>query len=592
MGEVYLARAIGPAGFEKTCALKLLNPQLSDDPARVRELLREALIGVELNHPNVVEVLDLGCEDGRHFVAMEYVRGYSLSRVLDYARSDERMPIESAVHVACAIADALEYLHEATGPGGSRLGLMHGDVSATNILLGVDGQIKLSDFGVASFAEDAAANKAVAGKLQYLPREAFRGAARDPSWDVYALGVVLYEAVTGKLPYPGRTVAQVLNVMDRPVPPPRELRAGCHPMLSDMILHAITHEPEARFQTARDFRDALNAAHPRLIEDAEKHRSFLRRVFGASEWVKRHGELPTTSRITPVEALEGYLQVEEDETVDVRPPKPIRMGLSPARGAKAARQHGRRLASLLEQRLNRQVRTAAFADYAGLVDALSTGAVDIAWMPPLLFVEAMERGAEAIVVAKRSGSTSYRSVVFVRADSELQTLEDLRGNSVAWVDPESSSGYLAAAATIARELGPLSQVFSEQSFVGSHRAVCEAVVKGWATAGATYASLDPEGNWAAAGWDDFLPGRAGEIRAIASSDPIPGDNIAHRSGLPPRIVEQLVEVFTELGDDVEGKEILRDVFSADALVPTSRTEYLGMRALLDVVREAKKKTAG
>jgi serine/threonine-protein kinase len=584
MGEVYLAVAVGPAGFEKTVALKVLTPQLSDDPDRIRELLREALIGVELRHPNVVEVLDLGCEDGRHFIVMEYVRGYNLARVLEHTRRGSPMPVTSAVHLTWAVADALDYLHNVRDPSGRPLGLVHGDVSATNILLGIDGLVKLSDFGVATFVRDVTRPTSVAGKLPYMPPEAFRGAERAQHWDAYALGVVLYQCITNHLPYPGKSLAAVMESMERGAPSPRELRTACDSLLNEMIMHAIHPDPAQRFHSADDFRRALDSAHPRLVEDAAKHRRFVQRIYDSEDWIEQYGELPTTGRIPGTEDIDGYLTVEEDATVDVRPPRPLRIGLSPARGAKAARAYGQRLSAVLEKRVNRHVRTTAFADYTGLIDALSSGQVDIAWMPPVPFVEAAERGAGIMVAVQRSGLASYRSVLFVRDSSPFHTLEDLRGESVAWVDPESSSGYLAAAVLLTRKLGPPDEIFSEQHFHGSHRAVCEAVLNGWASVGATYASIADDGSYTSSGWEGFLGSRAKEIRPIAVSDPIPGDNIAYRPGLPSRMIEELTRVFINLSRDNEGSALLADVFGADELVRVERVEYAGVRPLLELVR--------
>jgi serine/threonine-protein kinase len=197
MGEVYLATAQGAAGFTRPVAVKVLRPGAASDPDKIRRLLREARLGGELDHEHLVQVLDLGEEDGRWYVAMEYVRGYTLGHVIAYvAQHEESIPIQAAVHVVRAVASALAHLHDA------QPGLMHRDVSPSNVLLGVDGKIKLSDFGVAALTGSAETER-VAGKAGYLPPEAFDGARPTPSWDVYALGVTLWEAIASRRAFPG-----------------------------------------------------------------------------------------------------------------------------------------------------------------------------------------------------------------------------------------------------------------------------------------------------------------------------------------------------------------------------------------------------
>ena len=132
-------------GFEKLVTVKILRRQVSTNPDRVSDLLREAFIGVRLDHENIVQVLDLGEHEGTYFLVMEYVRGFSLREVIAFhAEHEEPVPIRPIAHALRCIADALDYLHRVRGPHRKHLGLIHRDVSPSNILLGAEGRIKLS----------------------------------------------------------------------------------------------------------------------------------------------------------------------------------------------------------------------------------------------------------------------------------------------------------------------------------------------------------------------------------------------------------------------------------------------------------------
>ena len=193
MGEVYLANSRGVAGFEKLVTVKLLRKQVSNNPDRVSDLLREAFIGVRLDHENIVQVLDLGEHEGTYFLVMEYVRGFSVRELIAFhADMREEIPIRPLVHSLRCIADALDYVHRVRGPHKKHLGLIHRDVSPSNILLGAEGRIKLSDFGVSGMAQDASRVGTIIGKPRYLPPEARHGDPATQGWDVYALGVVMH----------------------------------------------------------------------------------------------------------------------------------------------------------------------------------------------------------------------------------------------------------------------------------------------------------------------------------------------------------------------------------------------------------------
>src|SRR5262245_19979671 len=259
MGEVYLASSRGVAGFEKLVTVKILRRQVSTNPERVSDLLREAFIGVRLDHENIVQVLDLGEQDGTYFLVMEYVRGFSLREVIAFhAEQNEPVPIRPIVYALRCIADALDYVHRVRGPHRKHLGLIHRDVSPSNILLGAEGRIKLSDFGVAGMAHDAARVATVIGKPRYIPPEARYGATAAQGWDIYALGVVLHAALSAE-----SDAERGGTQIGARLAPLVELRPDCPPALTELVARATARTPEQRIVDAATFRMLLDDAVPR-----------------------------------------------------------------------------------------------------------------------------------------------------------------------------------------------------------------------------------------------------------------------------------------------------------------------------------------
>jgi phosphonate transport system substrate-binding protein len=271
------------------------------------------------------------------------------------------------------------------------------------------------------------------------------------------------------------------------------------------------------------------------------------------------------------------------ETVVVDAEKPIRFGLSPALGVATARAQGERVAAWLGRRLAREVRPVVFGDYQALVDAIAEGEVDLAWMPPISFVRAAERGSGVIALAERYGRATYESAIVVRADSPIVEVAQLRGRSLAFVDRDSASGYLFAADLIGQELGPPDAVLAEQHFQGSHRAVCDAVRRRWVDAGTTYVVRDAEGRIVYAGWLDLSASADAPLRVLATTSAIPCDAIAHRPGLAPGLVERIATTFVEAGDD-EGRAILTEIFHTTGMMRADLRIY-------DPVREAMQRVA-
>lgn len=575
MGEVYLASSRGVAGFEKLVTVKILRRQVSSNPDRIRDLLREAFIGVRLDHENIVQVLDLGEHEGTYFLVMEYVRGFSLRELIAFhAEQKEPMPIRPVAHALRCIADALDYLHRVRGPHKKHLGLIHRDVSPSNILLGAEGRIKLSDFGVSGMAQDAATAGTVIGKPRYLPPEARHGEAPTQGWDIYALGVVLHSALAGD-----PDVERGGTKIGARLAPLREIRPDLPASIVELVERATARNPQDRVADAATFRKLIDSVVPRAADDAEAWRDWLQALYRRESFATRYGVLPYVEDLVPdLDAKQAQPpSVAYVETVVVDAQKPIRFGLSPALGVQLARAQGERVGAWLKKRFDREVRPVVVGDYQALVEAISEGEVDFAWMPPVSFVRAAERGVGLVALAERYGRPTYESAIVVRADSPLVELTDMRGKTLAYVDRDSASGYLFVADLIARELGP--EALREEHFQGSHKAVIDAVSRKWVDAGVTYVVRDARDRIVHSGWLDLGTPNDVPLRVLATTAAIPCDAIAHRPGLAPGIVERLAKTLTEIDDDAEGRMVLSEVFHSTSMVRAEPRTY-------DPVREA------
>jgi phosphate/phosphite/phosphonate ABC transporter binding protein len=582
MGEVYLASSKGAAGFEKLVTVKLLRRAVSTNPDRVKDLLREAFIGVRLDHENIVQVLDLGEHEGIYFLVMEYVRGFSLREVIAFhAEKKELAGTRTIAHAARCIADALDYVHRVRGPHRQHLGLIHRDVSPSNILLGAEGRIKLSDFGVAGMAQDAARAGTVIGKPRYLPPEARHGETATQGWDIYALGVVLHASLTneteGERSGSHRIGAQLVPIKD--------VRPDCPPGLIELVERSTARDPANRITDAVTFRKLLDEAVPRQADDQEQWRTAVQGLYRREAFITRFGMLPYVEDLVPELASKEAQppSVAYVETVVVDTQKPIRFGMSPALGVAQARVQGERVATWLKQRFDREVRPVVVSDYQALVEAISEGEVDFAWMPPVSLIRASEHGAGVVALAQRYGRPTYESAIVVRADSPLMSLADLKGKSIAYVDRDSASGYLFAADLIGRELGKPSEILGEQHFQGSHKAVTDSVRRKWVDAGVTYVVRDTQDQIVYSGWLDLADPEQIPLRVLATTAPIPCDAIAHRPGMASGLVDRLARTLVD-GDEGD-QAVLREIFHTTGMMRADLRIY-------DAVREAMQRVSG
>ncbi|MFL5262166.1 MAG: serine/threonine-protein kinase [Anaeromyxobacteraceae bacterium] len=279
MAEVFLARVVAGPRAGRPVALKRLLPCLSRDAEHVALFAAEARLAAQLRHPGIVEVLASGEEGGIPFIAMEYVDGKDLARVLAAcAARGIRIPVPFALHLAREVAVALDEAHRARDGEGRRLGVVHCDVSPSNVFVSRAGEVKLGDFGVARAA--GARARAAFGKVRYLAPEQLSGEPVGPRTDVFALGAVLHELLTGAPAFPGDDAADVARrIVAGPRRAPSTDRPEASPAVDAIVLHAL--DPKDRFDSAGALAEALAAEYDPLVGDALAVAALVRGLFGA-----------------------------------------------------------------------------------------------------------------------------------------------------------------------------------------------------------------------------------------------------------------------------------------------------------------------
>jgi serine/threonine-protein kinase len=262
MAEVFAARVSGEAGFQKLVAVKRMLPGLADDEEFVTMFLDEARVAAHIESPHVVTTHDLGrAEDGSLYIAMELVVGATLSRILrTYARRNAWIPVPIAVELLRQAAQGLQDAHDATTPVGAPLQIVHRDVSPQNILAGIDGRVRLTDFGVARavLRMTHTVGGRVKGKFAYASPEQLAAQDVDRRSDVFSLGIVAWELLSGQRLFMGEHPMETIDrVRNMPIPAVQHVRSEVPVAISDVIARALDRDMDSRMPSAREFGRAL-----------------------------------------------------------------------------------------------------------------------------------------------------------------------------------------------------------------------------------------------------------------------------------------------------------------------------------------------
>ncbi|PZR09651.1 MAG: serine/threonine protein kinase [Archangium gephyra] len=262
MAEVFLARIDGPMGFAKKCVVKRILPHFNDDPRFIEMFLGEARLAAELNHPNLVQIFDFGEANGQYFLAMEYIDGPNL-RVLNQStrRMSGPMSFALAARIIALAAEGLHHAHELRDESGKLVNLVHRDISPDNVLVSRNGAVKVVDFGIAKASSQPHLTKSgmIKGKMAYMPPEQLAREPLDRRADLFALGIVLYELITGGMPFDATSEVSIIQALmsQQPLEKPTTYRLDCPPALEAIVLKCLEKDRERRYASCRELQADL-----------------------------------------------------------------------------------------------------------------------------------------------------------------------------------------------------------------------------------------------------------------------------------------------------------------------------------------------
>ena len=269
MAEVYLARQLGAAGYEKLVVTKRVRPHLTGDEDFVGMFVNEARLAAMINHPNVVHIFDLGEEpaadpsaDSDWFLAMEYLDGRDMLQVGRACRSHNKaVPFDVTARIIADACAGLEHAHNLRGKDGNLLNLVHRDMSPENLIITFDGQVKVVDFGIAKAADNSVRTQdgQIKGKLGYVAPEAILGKPLDGRADIFAVGATLYLFLSGRPAFSGATPMEIFERSLKRPPSPQELNPRVPPALDEICMRALQQDRDKRYRTAGEVRAALEA---------------------------------------------------------------------------------------------------------------------------------------------------------------------------------------------------------------------------------------------------------------------------------------------------------------------------------------------
>ena len=284
MGRVFLARRVGEAGFERLYAVKIMHEHMMDDPEAVLMLLDEANIASQIHHPNVVAITDIGTYDGGYYLVMDYVEGCSLSQLL--ARNKRRRPPNLVIPLIVDSLRGLHGAHELNNAAGDHLNLVHRDFSPQNLLVGVDGTCRVTDFGIAKASARLTHTRSSIqkGKIAYMaPEQVTLSGDVDRRVDIWAAGVVLWYALTGEHPFRGESQASTIhNILNNNIVPPSSIGLNPPRCFDHVCLKALQRHRERRYQTAQEMADELQqiAVRNNLLAPPSEISAWVQECFG------------------------------------------------------------------------------------------------------------------------------------------------------------------------------------------------------------------------------------------------------------------------------------------------------------------------
>ena len=334
MATVYLARLQGTGGFQRLVAIKRLHPDLAGEPEFVEMFLEEARIAAQIHHAHAVPILEIGSSPRGYYLVMEYIEGVTLAQLAHrVAQAGLQMPRKIALRILLDALAGLEAAHELNDEAGRPLGVVHRDVSPQNILLGVDGAARLTDFGVARTTAHLPESKlgALKGKVAYMAPEQIRREEVDRRTDLFAMGVILWEVLAGRPLFRAETKLDTIErALNATVPRLRDTVFGISDALDDLSAKALSRTPSERFQTAGEMAEAIEHVARGTIGTSREVATFVVKLFsrelndrrtGIRNWLEETPDTEPTPEVEP-EAIALVKRIaaptEEEIAADLR----------------------------------------------------------------------------------------------------------------------------------------------------------------------------------------------------------------------------------------------------------------------------------
>lgn len=328
MAEVWLARQHGTEGFAKDVVIKRILPHLAEDDKLVTMFLDEARIAANLNHPNVVQIFDLGNDGQDYFIAMEYIRGYDLEQIQEQLKQRHMsFPTEIGAKIIADTCLGLAYAHDCKAPDGTPMQVVHRDVSPQNVLVSETGVVKLIDFGIAKARTSSTRTQVghTKGKICYMSPEQMMARDLDRRSDIFSAGVVMYEMLLGTKPFDGDNLLACFHkLMKEGITPPRQIRPDMSPHLESITMTALERDREDRYPTATALRYELQ----KYIDSEgvslgpEHLADFLRWLFNPDDSTQVVFDLPRSQKKSSPQLATAASSVHSGFTPAPSPPPP------------------------------------------------------------------------------------------------------------------------------------------------------------------------------------------------------------------------------------------------------------------------------
>jgi serine/threonine-protein kinase len=286
MAEVFHAIATGPEGFQRSLVVKRMLPHLCADPAFVRMFIDEAKVSALLSHPNLVQIYEFGRIEDTFFIAMEYVHGKTLSAInAALTNASRTMPVAASVEIARQVCRGLQYAHSLHASDGKSLGIVHRDISPPNLIVDFHGPVKILDFGIARVADEIRDSRTqvgtLKGKVSYMAPEQLTLADVDHRADIFAVGIVLHELLTGKRLFrsPGGDQSSGRMVLEAPIPLPSSLNPDVPEAVDQVVMRALTRDRDARYSSAGEMANNLDQVMVEMKLPPNDHLKLLDELF-------------------------------------------------------------------------------------------------------------------------------------------------------------------------------------------------------------------------------------------------------------------------------------------------------------------------